>query len=637
MKEPARLIIPLWGEAYANKLVSITLPALLAPGNLPTFCTQFDVELVVVTETRLFAYIEAAPSFQRAAKLCRCRFASLDDLMTDTPGDYGVTLTYSLFRGFTDLGPRMTQTWLLFFNADFIVSDGALRHVGALIRQGKQVIHAPSFRVVLEDVWPQLETRVDAASSVLAFAPRDMVRLALDHKHATVQARTVNQRLCHQNWMDQFYWYVDDDTLIGYQFPVALVAIKPERCITEPVQVWDFGFIPEASPTAERHFIGDSDDFFMLEPQKRKTGEELIRMGWLSVDDIARDLSKYTTKEQREAGSQLLTIHARDLPPNIGDVIAQSRAFMAEVVKRLSPVPQPHVGHGQLAVWFEAAKERMKARRTRPAPAERGPEAGPSWPPPADAVVVTGGGLPRRALAMLRAVYRASFGSPPDVGPFHPLWLDTRLVADRVTEWKRQGASILWLTSGDSLFHRMLHDRRDPAVLFLDQASSSVFADAPYDACLCEVTIDELATLNRLYGRIRPLMRNGAEVLFLVSGSSGRWLSASDATLQSAFPDVDVSDVGFFGSGATDALRRLYLRTSKTLPDRPLLRAIATGAVLIGLAPLVRIANALAAKRDPSIFTPRWSSAVIRFQVTKKPLRQETPARRPLVANSTMV
>src|SRR4051812_8772886 len=152
MKEPARLIIPLWGEAYANKLVSITLPALLAPGNLPTFCTQFDVELVIVTENRLITFIEATPSFRRAATLCRCRFVSLDDLMTDTPGDYGVTLTYALFRGFTDLGPRMTQTYLLFFNADFIVCDGALRHVAELMRQGKQVIHAPSFRVVLEDV-----------------------------------------------------------------------------------------------------------------------------------------------------------------------------------------------------------------------------------------------------------------------------------------------------------------------------------------------------------------------------------------------------------------------------------------------------------------------------------------------------
>ncbi|MFL6975097.1 MAG: hypothetical protein ACJ8F2_24555, partial [Xanthobacteraceae bacterium] len=365
MREPARLIIPLWGEVYAQKLVSITLPALLAPGNLPALTGLFDVELVLVTETRLFDRIRHAQSFQLVSKLCRTELVSLDDLITELPGDYGVVLTYALFRGFSDLGARMTQTYLLFLNADFIICDGALRHVAKLMGQGKRVIHAPSFRVVLEDVWPQLQARVNPSTSVLSLAPREMVKLALANKHLTVKARTVNQRLCHQIWMDQFYWYVDENTLIGYQWPVALVAIKPERVVTEPVLVWDYGFIPEASPTADRHFIDDSDDFFMLEPQKRTTGEELVRLGWVTPDEIARDLSKWTTKEQRECGGKLLKIHAGDLP-DLDEVVAESRRYLAEITTRLSPQPQPHIGHGHLSAWFEAAKERMKSPRPAP-------------------------------------------------------------------------------------------------------------------------------------------------------------------------------------------------------------------------------------------------------------------------------
>ena len=68
MKEPARLIIPLWGEAYASKLVTMTLPALLAPGNLPALADMFDVELVLVTETKLYDKIRQAGSFQRLAR-----------------------------------------------------------------------------------------------------------------------------------------------------------------------------------------------------------------------------------------------------------------------------------------------------------------------------------------------------------------------------------------------------------------------------------------------------------------------------------------------------------------------------------------------------------------------------------------
>jgi len=340
MKPAARLIIPLWGSVYAEKLVSMTLPALLAPGNLPSLATMFDVEVMLVTESKLVDYIRQARSFQRLSTICDVKFASLDDLMPCEPGEYGVVLTAALFRGFVDLGAKVTETFLLFLNADFIIADGSYRRLAELMREGKRVIHAPSFRVVLEEVWPQLEAQVDAQSAVLSIKPREMARLALTHKHLTVKARTVNQRLYHQWCMDQFYWYVDEDTLVGYQWPVALVAIKPERAITEPVLVWDFGYLPEAAPTLEPYFLADSDDFFMIEPQKRVTGEELMRPGGISVDAVAKFLSDWTTREQRRCGRQLLTIHAGDLPVDLDDVIAESRRYMNEIACRLVSVNQ---------------------------------------------------------------------------------------------------------------------------------------------------------------------------------------------------------------------------------------------------------------------------------------------------------
>jgi hypothetical protein len=613
MREPARLIIPLWGEVYAQKLVSITLPALLAPGNLPALTSLFDVELVLVTETRLFDRIRRAQSFQLASKLCRTELVSLDDLMTELPGDYGVVLTYALFRGFADLGARMTQTYLLFLNADFIICDGALRHVAKLMGQGKRVIHAPSFRVVLEDVWPQLQARVNPSTSVLSLAPREMVKLALANKHLTVKARTVNQKLCHQIWMDQFYWYVDENTLIGYQWPVALVAIKPERVVTEPVLVWDYGFIPEASPTAERHFIDDSDDFFMLEPQKRTTGEELVRLGWISPSEIARDLSKWTTKEQRECGRQLLKIHAGDLP-DLDAVVAESRRYLADITARLAPMPQAHIGHGHLSAWFEAAKERMKNRRQTPPalPEKEVKEPAPLTLPPSGRRK----GLKATMLDGLRAAYRRSFGEPPQVGTFHPLWLDTARVNKQLAEWKKNGASVLWLTSRDSLFHSVLRNRLDTAALFLEDPAACLFA-APYDACLCELAVDELVNLSRLYAKIRPLIQDGGKVVFLVANRDRSVAPGDMALCQTAFPDVDVSEIRFHGSAVTDMLRRFYLRASNSFPNRPLSRVLATGAVLIGLAPFVRLANALASRHDPTLLTPHWTSLVISFAIRK--------------------
>src|ERR1700758_2564830 len=177
MTDKARLIIPLWGTVYAEKLVSMTLPALLAPGNLPALAKMFDVELVLVTESKLVDYIQQSRSFQRLSAVCQIKFASLDDLMPCEPGEYGVVLTAALFRGFADLGAKVTETFLLFLNADFIIADGSYRRLGELMLAGHRVIHAPSFRVILEEVWPKLETRVDRKNAVLAISPREMVKL----------------------------------------------------------------------------------------------------------------------------------------------------------------------------------------------------------------------------------------------------------------------------------------------------------------------------------------------------------------------------------------------------------------------------------------------------------------------------
>lgn len=627
MKEQARLIIPIWGEVYAQKLVSITLPAVLAPGNLPALCKMFDVELVLVTESRLFDLIRSSRSFQLISDYCRTKLIPIDDLLTDIPGDYGVVLTCALFRGFVDLGAKMTETYLLFLNADFIISNGSLHHLGKLMLEGKRVIHAPSFRVVLEEIWPELQSRVDPATSTLSIEARAMVKLALTHKHLTVRARTANQRLFHQSPMDQFYWYVNEDTLIGYQWPIALVAVKPERVVLEPALVWDFGFIPEASPTAPRHFIVDFDDFFMLEPQRRISGSEMVRLGWPSLAKLAKDLDIWTTKDQRDCGGQLLTMHAADLPPYTPQVVSEFRAFMAALTSRMSPTPQPHVGHPMLGSWFEGARERMKSRAKRPPPSEDAIAAVPLGPAPRENA--KHGLLGRVVLDLLQKAYLATFGVPPNVGKSHPLWADFHPVLARVLAWRARDARILWLSSGHSLFHRVLKGRIDVSALVMAASPATLFGTTAYDACLCELTVDELADLRRFYRTIRPLIKDGGEFLVLVLNKHDRRLTSNDTQLcETAFPDTDCSEIRFCGTAMGFGLRRLYLRASNSWPGRPLFRALTTAAVLIGLAPLVRLANQRMLPRDASVMTAHWSSIVISFEIKKRGPEPATTCKR---------
>jgi hypothetical protein len=610
MKQEVRVIIPVWGDAYGRKLVSVTIPALLAEGNLPNLCETFRVEIVVVTETRLFDAISGSRAYQIAANLCAARLIAIDDLLTDDPNDYGAVLTYAFFRGFSDLGARMTEVYLLPLNADFILSDGSLRSLGSLILQGKRVIHAPSFRVVLEDVWPQLEAMVEPASGRLQLLARKMVKMALANKHPTVKARTVNQRLCHQSWMDQYYWYVDENTLIGYQWPVALVAIMPERVVTSPALVWDYGFVPEAAPTAERYFIEDSDDFFMIEPQSRESGGDLIELGWISFDEIASNLSIWTTKEQRECGRQLLKIHADDLPDDLDEMIQESRAYMAEIERRLSPSPVPHRGHSYLSPWFEGTKERMQGRQRQQAEQIQAPFL-------AEIPKNTGSvaGIIRRGL---EALYRITFGLPPRVGKFHPLWADMSPIAQKILQWRSAGESkILWVGSRDSVLRRLLDRRIHPTTVLVSKPNDALSRAAPYDACICELTLQELSKLDQLYMKIRPLVKDGGHVIVNISKWEDIFDSGATVLQNTVYPSLDISELRFFGTTTTGFLRLLYTQLSRRLSKHAIVRAMLGSVTLLLMAPIVRLANACAARRDAAIFPAMWTSLMIEFTIKR--------------------
>jgi len=620
MKENARLIIPLWGRIYADKLTSMTLPALLAPGNLPALCAMFEVEVVIVTETKLFDLIRNSRAFQRLTTLCSAKLTPIDDLMSNLPGDYGIVLTKALYRGFLDLGAKVIDTFLLFLNADFIIADGSYRRLGELMLAGHRVIHSPSFRVILEEVWPKLEARVDQKNAVLAIPPREMVKLALRYKHLTVKARTVNQSFYHQWCMDQFYWYVDEDTLIGYQWPVALVAIKPERVVTEPTLVWDFAFIPDAAPTLEKFFIEDSDDFFMLEPQSRVTGEELIRPGWIAVDDVVKYLNNWTTREQRHCGEQLLLFHADDLPAGLDEVIDESRLYMSEITKRLSPQPQSHANHRMLGRWFADAVKRINEQQegslesADPLPTEIAPA-------PAAKRLPVRRGMIGKLSAWVRAIHLRMFGSLPMLRPTHPLWLDTADVAARLSAWRQARRDrVLWLSSKDSFFHNLLTERSDATRLLLKQRDHPSIEDMPYDACLCELSPTEISNLPALYAKIRPLVRDRAEILFYVYKRGPLPLRANPfEAYEELFPAIDVSTIRFHGNTLTCLIRNLFIKCSQLFAHIPAARAAVAGITLVALAPLAWLANRQANRRDATIFTPTWTSTVVHFVVRKKP------------------
>src|SRR5713226_5520702 len=95
LKMPTRIITCAWGEKYIGELLSITLPALLAPGNLPYVASVVPCELVILTEQAAFSRVLDDVTVRKIRELCSVRLIEIDDLIPSTD-KYGMAITYAL-------------------------------------------------------------------------------------------------------------------------------------------------------------------------------------------------------------------------------------------------------------------------------------------------------------------------------------------------------------------------------------------------------------------------------------------------------------------------------------------------------------------------------------------------------------
>ena len=569
----ARVITMAWGERYIADLLATTVPALLAPGNLPAFCSRFSTELVIVTELRLFDRIKRDPSVLRALEVCDVRLLPIDDLLCP---HYGMTLTYAMVRGFADLGPAITDTHLIFLNSDFILADGSYRTLADKIESGERLVVSPSYCMELEPTISVLRKARDPRTQAIALAPRTMADLILKNRHNTIRAKTINQRLFRMHRYDQFYWHVNDHTLLARQMPIAVVYMRPERALTELQTFWDYGLLSEYCPTLKPCVLGDSDDFLIAELRTKDTFREFFHLGWADATEIAADLATFTTKDHRDYGRYNLCLHSGVLPDDIGEHVDNLGKFVDSVYDRLPP-PVDFRNHA----YWEAAYRRFlplreKQRRELLALLSQqqeeceelsvdtltatGAEEEQQPAPPADASADFTARHSR-----LGNLYGKIFGYLPSTNPGHPYHTVLKPVVTAIdaAQLSHESRSLV-VSSGGAIFSRLASSLPGKKIsITLAMAKEHLYTDLidgkKFDFCLCGITFGQLFQIKGILVEVYPLLKPNGRIVIFFQNTDGVQLDPWTPELaEGLFPAIGTSRITFSGSLPGSLASRWY-------------------------------------------------------------------------------
>ncbi len=563
MRRNVTFLTVVWGERYIERFSALALPSFLAPGNLPAVAADANLEVVILTKQADVPIIEAQAAFRRLREICPVRFMAIDDLVT--PKFYGFALTLAYARAVMSYGAEMVRTHFVFMNADFVLADGSLRSLLVHIKGGRSIVLAPSFRASAEIVEPELRTAVSGGT--LSMPPRQLVALALKNPHPTTMAKTVSEHRFHSIVPNQFYWSVDENTMVGRFYLIFMLCLKPERVLKPVSSYCDYGFIPEMCPSGDEVVMSDSDEFFMLELQRSEDERDLLRLGQATDVEVAQRLSTWTTKEHRRAARHDLIFRSGDLPARLGSVKAQANAYIDHLDRLLGP-PVSHVFH---PYWRDAIPIYKSLREDAGLTDLPGEMARPGR-------VASWRVSLRSALELLiLRLHRLLVGRPPLVTPLHPNWLD----------YVHLRASVKSVIASSP-----------SPVLIVRQAPQY------FDAIVPSAGVGATATvIDVLCGKV-PLA-DGAEPYKTVLICLGLAESANLPAL------ID----RFCGSAESDVVCHVFLHTENEEPDDAALRAALEGSARVAPGKNVLVVSFAGggARRVGRVFLTRLSRHYVQF------------------------
>lgn len=596
------MLMPVWGHQFVGQFLEFCLPTLLAPNNIPTIARMLPCRFVLISSASDETIVRSHPAWQKLESICTAEIHLIDDLITQ--GNHSATITLAFERALRSYGETMRDTGFIFLMSDYLMADGALKTVVIKLRGGASYLLAGNFQIIAEDAVPLLRQRIDPTLHEFVLQPRDLIRWSLSHLHAATVANIVNFGLTHNDHTNRLFWRVDEDTLIGRFYLMHPIAIHPEVSEFAIGASWDYSFVPELCPSDNAVTLTDSDEYLVVELQRRGYESENLRSGPINPVTLAQTLSSWATENHRSNADQAVVFHAGDKPPGLPQAIAQSKAFVEAVRASLVAPALPHRGHPYWAGSIAVNRRRSKR-----------PLGKSDW-----AFFLAEKGInPHSRRQKL-------FGSPPEVSALHPMWPDYQVPFKALSEVLAANGRVLLVASeAESFAPWVVRSEGDVTTLEIDhllQLTRLQYEQlvGTFDACLLLIGKNTLETSGQLIEHISPLLKPRSRIIVLVINSS---LPADAAEFSTNFA-VHAAQL-LNKSVWIEDLSYVELRSIRQRTRNKLTNAIAKMRTLPALAPVVgslTLANYVANRRARVTTVPppgAWSSLCATLRASEQP------------------
>lgn len=502
-----KLLLPVWGGAYVRQFLELSLPTILAPGNLPALAAEYPCQFQILTSIEDESLIRQHPNFAKLEAVCSASIRAIDHLITAR--NYSTTITLAYAEAIRATGSQMLETCFFFLVSDYIVADGSLRNVLAKVVEGSNAVLVGNFQVDEEKALPWLRAKLNSESSALSLSPRELMRWSLAHLHPATVANLVDNPLSHNTHTNRLFWRVDADTLLGRFYLMHMIAIRPEVTDFQIGSSCDYSFVPEMCPTGKVSTINDSDQYLVIEMQPTNHESLFLSPGALEVSKLAKSLSEWTTERHRLNAKESVVFHATDTPQCLQQSITKADEFIGQIGKSLCDNPKPHRDH---PYWRGAITAFREARGQKLSQTER------LW-------LHQFQSLSSQFIERLRW---AIFGQPPRVYPWHPRWPDYKPVLDKLNAFfADRSLSVLAVSEVPTPFTVLLAEqserfsRLETTFFLKHQAQRYKSLEGKFDYCYLELGEHDLLRIRTLLTRVAPLVKNNGKILLSMSAGGG--------------------------------------------------------------------------------------------------------------------